>query len=195
LTTFLVAQGVIDISIDYRLLTEREDDKLNSEQIQALRFCSTARLPYMVNGVVDTLVWERIIPASSADASKQSSSHITDAMALAIATEVAAMGKAKALPFPSNLRPISAGDSEAAAQTGSYFALLLQTETKATTLASSARDAGLSALTSLEGQTDNYNIIALLTGSNRGTFGIDAPDGRFAQLPKDMSGKLPFTTR
>jgi hypothetical protein len=191
-TNYLVSLGVIQITCDYHLLLDHKNPELSSEQLAALRACSSWQLPYMVNGVIDTLVWERTPSGSANQEQSKPASYIADRVALELTTIIAEQGADKLLPHPAALRPISAGDSEAAAMNGSYFGLLVQTGDKSQTLASSALDLNLSALVSQVGVTDSYNTIALLSGATRGIYGLDAAGGRFCALPVDKSGLLPF---
>jgi hypothetical protein len=193
LTAYLVEHAVIQITTDYHLLSEHTSPQLQSEQLAALRVAGTWQVPYATNGVINTLVHSETNPVED-DATAgllPDTAYRGDAVALALTDLFAARGVEKTLPYPAALRPASA-DDEAETDPISYFALLAQSGAKAQAFVTSAREHSLAALVSLEGETDVYNTIALLSGGKRGAYGLDAPDGRFPALPSDPSGRLPF---
>jgi hypothetical protein len=196
LTRYLVQSGVLQITSNYQLLSEHQNPRLQAEQLAALRAATAWQLPYGVNAIINTLVLTQNNLTDSVGASSPppvtTINYRSDTVALALTTEFIARGVDKTLPYPAVLRPISAGDSNAAAKSGSYFGLLAQSGNKAQTMANSARDNSLTALTSLEGETDTYNVVALLSGATPGIYGTTAADNRFTALPEDLSGRLPF---
>ena len=195
LTTYLAEQGVIQITTNYHLLSNHQDPQLQNEQLMALRVAGTWQLPYAANAVINTFVQVQASPLEGDAASDLPSEIVysSDPVALALTNDFVARGAKESLPYPMPLRPDLANENPAISENDSYFGLLVQVGDKAQTFITSARDRSLPCLISLEGETDIYNLLALLTGAKRGIYGLNAPEGRFPALPNDNNGKLPFS--
>jgi hypothetical protein len=185
LTRELLSAEVITIAVDYTSLIEQTSPRLPDEHLAALGVMTAWGLPYGTNGLVAVM--------GETDA---------DSLSAGLAQVFAALGADKRLPYPGVMRPTSgsaaAEQQELDFESVNYFALLVQASADTQPQLTLAAEYGLSYLLSLDGATDEYNLVALLTGGTKGSYGSAAspaaPDGRFVPVPQDPTGRLAFAT-
>jgi hypothetical protein len=186
LTELLVQQKRITVTTAYQPLLQKTDmDELPeatmfARQRSAYELAERLHLPYNASGVIDTAV-----------AVSENEPVVADSVALQIALAFDKKGTAKELSYrhPPASAPAQATNPTDSAQDGltaNYYAVLAQQEEPADTMLSLSRDIGLSCELSPLDPLGRYGIIALLSGAEKGTYGLNRNGvDPFPSIPQD----------
>lgn len=159
-------------------------------QRTALDIAQELKLPYGVNGVID---------ASFSTASGGTQMRV-DEVSLQIASTFDELGISNELPYLLIRRTADASEktateaNEQPALQNSYFALLVGDEGNAGLIMDTAQSRNLPCVLSALSQSGHYSVIAMLSGAERGTYGLDSVGAQpLPLIPTDKTGDLPFT--
>ena len=193
LTRQLVESGNIEITVSYRLRIDASvpvgspESAAIETQRTAYQHAQNLGLPYGVNGIIDTAVYSE----------SEGSPLRVDMLAARIALEFEALGRAGKLPYLyfGATEHTSSGkvNAEQPNKDLSYYALLVQEHENSDVMLYFAQDNGISYVASLSEEYRTYSVIALLTGAEKGIYGLNRPGVQpFPEIPADKHGNAPF---
>jgi hypothetical protein len=221
LTTWLVKEKRLDVVVSYRPLIDSlaqmgasdavSPTPLAAQQI-AYAIAAEDQLPYGVNGVINTAVFS----------SSEGVAATMDPVALQIALQFEQKGRAGELPYqrfvvagektvgkagegtetsagesgtasPSVTGQDSSQDSLQGSPQASYYAVLVQQGDFAETMLAFAQETGLPCELSPLDKIGRYSVIALLSGADKGNYGLDRRGvSSLPLVPTDSQGNAPF---
>ena len=197
LTNKLVDLGYIEVQASYLPLMGSTSEPgagmsgsiALATQQAAYQHAQDLLVPYGINGVIDTAVYNR--PETS------SNRYDTDTVALRISQQFELLGQAGELSYPllgsSAAPPTNGSQSEDFDQNLSYFSLLVQNEAYADAMIAAAQDTDVSCVLSSKKEYRDYSVIALLTGATQGIYGSNISGTLpFPTIPADSRGNAPF---
>jgi hypothetical protein len=221
LTTWLVTEKRLDVVVSYRPLLDAltlagASDALPptplAVQRAAYERAAAEQLPYGVNGVINTAVFS----------SPEGAAATVDPVALQIALRFEQKGRASELPYQrfavAGEKAVGKAGEEAETNTGesgttdpsvteqdtpqdslqgssqaSYYAMLVQQGDFAETMLASAQETGLPCELSPLDKIGHYSVIALLSGADKGNYGLDRRGvSSLPLVPTDSQGNAPF---
>jgi hypothetical protein len=217
LTTWLVEEKRLDMAVSYRPLLDAlaltspsgtVPPASLAAQRAAYEMAAEKQLPYGVNGVIDTAVFS----------SSEGTPAAMDAVALQVALQFEQKGRAGKLPYqnfvvagdkaigkagedtetnagePQTADPSATGqDSSPDVSQASYYAVLVQQGDFSELVLAVAQETGLPCELSPLDKMGRYGIIALLSGSDKGNYGLDRRGmSPLPLIPADSQGDAPF---